>query len=125
MQYEATTPAEYMTLLEDDWRREKVEDLRALIKTTAPDLVEGIAYKMLSYSDDTGTIFHLNAQKQYVSLYVGDASKVDPDGVLLAGLNVGKGCIRFKKSSSIAETHIDEFVARTIDLRQRGVDIGC
>ena len=125
MQYEAATPAEYMNMLEDDWRREKVEGLRTLIKTTAPDLVEGINYKMLSYSDDEGTAFHLNAQKQYVSLYVGDASKVDPEGDLLKRLNVGKGCIRFKKSSSVEESRINEFIARTVDLRLRGEDIDC
>ena len=80
---------------------------------------------MLSYSDHKGPIFHLNAQKNYVSLYVGDAKKVDPDGSLLKGIDVGKGCLRFKKSVSISETRIDEFIERTVDLWKRGVDIAC
>ena len=125
MQYDVKTPAEYMDALEDDWRREKLENLRTLIKSKAPNISEGINYKMLSYGDDTGTLFHLNAQKQYVSLYVGNAKKVDPDGSLLQGLNVGKGCIRFKKSVSIADTRIDEFIERSIDMWQRGEDIYC
>ena len=106
MQYDATTPAEYMAQLDDDWRREKIEQLRVLIKTQAPFLTEDINYKMLGYGDANGRLFHLNAQKNYVSLYVGDAAKVDPDGASLAGLNVGKGCIRFTKSVSIPATWI-------------------
>ena len=125
MQYEATTPAEYIDQLEDDWRRQKVESLRSILQSHAPELDEGIHYKMLSYGDEKGQVFHLNAQKNYVSLYVGDASKVDPEGVLLQGLDVGKGCIRFKKSVSVADTRIDEFVARTAELWKRGVDVGC
>jgi uncharacterized protein YdhG (YjbR/CyaY superfamily) len=125
MQYEAKTPSEYMEMLEDDWRREKLEQLRSIIKAKAPEFEEGINYKMLSYGDDKGVVFHLNAQKNYVSLYVGDAKKVDPDGSLLAGIDVGKGCIRFKKSVSIAETRIDEFVERSVDLWNQGEDLSC
>lgn len=91
MQYDVKTPEEYIEALEDDWRREKLEHLRTLIKSKAPDFVEGIEYKMLNYSDDRGTIFYLNAQKNYVSLYTGDAKKIDPDGSLLKGIDVGKG----------------------------------
>ncbi len=43
-----------------------LESLRALIKSMASDALEGINYKMLSYSK--GVIFHLNARKNYVSL---------------------------------------------------------
>ena len=125
MQYDVKTPAEYIDKLDDDWRLEKLENLRSLIKTKAPVLIEGINYKMLSYGDDKGIIFHLNAQKHYVSLYVGKAKKVDPDGSLLKGINVGKGCIRFTKSVSISDTRIDEFIERTVELWKCGEDIGC
>lgn len=125
MQYDVQTPQEYMQVLEDDWRREKLEELRALIKSYAPELVEGIDYKMLSYRDDKEIVFGLNAQKNYVSLYVGDVKKIDPDGSLLEGLNVGKGCIRFTKSKVIAKTRIREFLERAIDMWRRGEDIYC
>lgn len=106
MQYDVQTPQEYMQMLEDDWRREKLEELRAIIKSCAPELTEGIDYKMLCYRDDKEIVFGLNAQKHYVSLYVGDVTKIDPDGSLLAGLNVGKGCIRFtKKQSDFSDRH--------------------
>ena len=125
MQYEARTPKEYLASLDDDWRREKLESLRALINTCGPDLVEGVNYKMLSYSDDKGVVFHLNAQKNYVSLYVGDAKKIDTNGDLLRGIDVGKGCIRFAKSTPISDTGIGEFIRRTIAMRTRDEDTGC
>lgn len=125
MQYEVDSPEEYVAALEDDWRKEKLLKLRSIIKTKAPQLEEGIEYKMLRYSDGQGTIFHLNAQKNYVSLYVGNAEKIDPDGRLLEGIDVGKGCIRFKKPVNISDTLIEEFISRTIDLREQGKDIDC
>ena len=125
MQYGVQTPQEYMQMLEDDWRREKLEELRAIIKSCAPELTEGIDYKMLCYRDDKEIVFGLNAQKHYVSLYVGDVTKIDPDGSLLAGLNVGKGCIRFTKSKVISQTGIREFLERAVDMWRRGEDIDC
>lgn len=125
MQYEVSTPEEYLNALEKDWKQEKLMLLRAIIMTEGPDLVEGIAYKMLSYADQKGTIFHLNAQRNYVSLYVGDAGKVDPEGELLKGLDVGKGCIRFKKSASVSESRIDAFIKKAIQLWKDDVDIAC
>ena len=125
MQYDVTTPGAYLDALEADWRCETLVQLRAQILEHAPELVEGIDYKMLSYRDDTGIVFSLNAQKHYVSLYVGNASTIDPDGALLAGLERGKGCIRFKKSVAVESTRIDAFIARAAELNRQGVDTGC
>jgi hypothetical protein len=80
---------------------------------------------MLSYEDDRGPVFALNAQKGYVSFYVGNAEKVDPAGELLGGLDCGKGCIRFKKSVKVPETKIGEFISRAAAMRRQGGDIEC
>ena len=125
MLYDVKTPGQYFNALEDDWRKETLEQIRSIIRSKAPDLVEGIDYKMLSYSDKKGVVFHLNAQKNYVSLYVGNIKKIDEDGCLLEGIEVGKGCIRFKKSVTVADTQIDEFVERTVDHWRSGKDIDC
>lgn len=125
MQYDVKTPEEYLGMLEDDWRREKLLQLREIIVEYGPDLIEGIDYKMLSYRDERGIVLALNAQKHYVALYVGDAKKIDPDGSLLAGLNVGKGCIRFTKTKDVSQTGIREFIARAIMLWKSGADIDC
>ena len=125
MQYDVKTPAEYMAALEDDWRREKVEQIRAIIKEKAPDITEGINYKMLSYGEGENIVFHLNAQKSYVSFYVGDTKKIDPTGELLEGINCGKGCLRFKKRQAIGDTRLDEFIAKTVELWRAGEDVYC
>ena len=125
MQYDVTTPEQYMAALADDWRLDTLKQLRELIKTSAPFLTEGIQYKMLSYSDHSTSLFHLNAQKHYVSLYVGNISAIDEQGELLAGLDLGKGCIRFKKSLPVADTRIDAFINKAVTLLLQGKDIGC
>ena len=125
MQYNVKTPEEYLEALESDWRKEKLEILRKLIKSAAPDILECINYKMLGYKYGEEFVFHLNAQKNYVSFYVGDSSKVDEDGSLLKGLNLGKGCIRFTKSIDISNTRMDEFIQKAINLYKQGIDIDC
>ena len=125
MQYDAKNPTEYVKMLEPDWRKDKLLEIRALIKKHGPELKEGINYGMLSYEYRTGGGFALNAQKISVNFYVGTARKVDPDGVLLAGLDVGKGCIRFKKTNAVSDTRIEEFIAKAMDMLRNGEDFGC
>lgn len=125
MQYDVTTPTEYINNLSKDWRFDKVEELRTIILSKAPGLIEEINYKMLSYGDTNGIVFHLNAQKNYISLYVGNTKKIDPDGMLLRGLDIGKGCIRFKKAVDVSSTDIEKFIEKTMRLWEQGADIGC
>ncbi|MEM7296964.1 MAG: DUF1801 domain-containing protein [Bacteroidota bacterium] len=123
MQYDVSTPEEYLDQLENDWRKETLLQLRDLISQHG--LKEGIEYKMLSYADEKGAVFALNAQKAYTALYVGNASKVDPSGELLAGINHGKGCLRFKKTTDVASTRIEEFIQKAVEMRKLGKDIDC
>lgn len=123
MQYDVSTPEEYLDQLANDWRKDTLLRLRDFILSYG--LKEGIEYKMLSYGDEKGTVFALNAQKAYTALYVGDASKVDPSGDLLEGINHGKGCLRFKKNADIANTRIEEFIMKAVERRKRGEDIDC
>ena len=125
MQYDVETPSEYLTALEEDQRKEKLLDIRDIIFSKAPEIVESIEYKMLRYGDSKTSVFHLNAQKNYVSLYVGNTEKIDKSGELLKDLNIGKGCIRFTKSITISETRIDEFIDRAVSLWNNSKDIDC
>lgn len=125
MLYDAKTPEEYLEMLEEDWRRDKLLQLRELIMQKGPELKEGIYYKMLGYEDERGYVFCLNAQKNYVSLYVGDAAKVDPSSELLKGINVGKGCLRFKKTLAVEDTRVDEFIEKALNMWRAGEDIDC
>ena len=125
MLYEVDTPSEYIEQLDDDWRKEKLLRLRKIILSKAPEINESIEYKMLGFGDEDETVFHLNAQKNYVSLYVGNIKKIDETGDLLEGLNMGKGCIRFSKTKKIDDTRIDEFIERTVNLWREGADTDC
>lgn len=125
MQYDVASPEEYLAALADDWRKSRVMELRAMITGLAPDWREGIEYKMLSYSDKAGSVLHLNAQKTYVAVYVGDIAKVDPLGEMLVGLDLGKGCIRLKKRDNPETVGFLEFLKRLVELRRAGTELGC
>lgn len=125
MQYNASTPNEYLQQLDNDWRKEKLQQIREMILQSATDVSEGMEYKMLCYSVDGKSIFHLNAQKHYVSLYVGNIQKVENADNLLRGFDHGKGCIRVKKSSNITEGKLLTFIHQTLDFWRKGGNTDC
>ena len=124
MQYDVKTPDEYINVIEEDWRKEKLLKVRQIILDYSPDLKEVIQYKMLGYEDKDGLFMSLNAQRNYVGFYVGDIAKIDEDGSLLKGIDCGKGCVRIKKSNQV-EGGITLFIKKAIDYRKRGIDIDC
>ncbi|SEI79876.1 protein of unknown function (DU1801) [Cyclobacterium xiamenense] len=125
MQYEAETVGHYLEQLESDWRKELLEEIRVLIKSQGSRLREGIEYKMLAYWLEDRTIFHLNAQRAYVSLYVGTITKIPDAKELLQDFDTGKGCIRIKKSVVLAKTGLPAFIKKTIDWWERGGESDC
>ena len=125
MQYDAKTPTEYLKMLEPDWRKDKLMELRKILKKHCPELKEGIKWGVLTLTYEGERGFALNAQKNSVNFYVGTAKKVDPDGTLLAGLDVGKGCIRFKKTKAVADTRIEEFIVKAVGMLRKGEDFSC
>ena len=125
MLYDVSSPLEYMESLALDWRKEKLQELRGIILKQDSAIQETINYKMLCYRLNDSVLFHLNAQRGYVSLYCGNTKKVDPTGELLAGLNIGKGCIRFTKTKDISKTRIESFIKQAFFLFKEGSNIGC
>lgn len=125
MQYDAKDAQGYLEMLEDDWRKEKLLEIRQMILSYAPELEEVIRYKMLNYGKDDDYVFALNAQKHYVSLYVGSIEKIEHSETLLKAYNFGKGCIRIRKTIKIEETGLEQFIQKTIDLWRAGKDVYC
>jgi len=125
MQYDAASPKEYLENLESDWRKEKLMQVRDLIIKNGSDLIEYMEYKMLAFGYEEKAVFHLNAQKSYVSLYVGSIDKINQASQMLVDLDMGKGCIRIKKSVKINETGLEEFIQKTIELWEKGGDTEC
>ncbi|MGO4939530.1 iron chaperone [Fundicoccus sp. Sow4_D5] len=125
VQYDVTTPQAYLEVLEDDWRKEKLLRLREMIQTAAPEATEGLAYKMLSYGMGEEQFMALNAQKHYVSVYVGDIEKVPDSQTLLQGFNLGKGCVRVRKTQKLDESGIEQFIQNAVAMWRDGQDINC
>ena len=64
MQYDVSSPSEYLEALDLDWRKDKLLQLRDLILHQDSDIQESISYKMLGFKLNSVELFHLNAQKQ-------------------------------------------------------------
>ncbi|MDH3709050.1 MAG: DUF1801 domain-containing protein [Cyclobacteriaceae bacterium] len=125
MQYDVKSPSEYLEKLENDWRKDKLMEVREMIKSQGPELTEGIQYKMLSYEYADKTVFSLNAQQAYVSLYVGNVDKVEDSRNWLKEFNIGKGCIRIKKSIDLQQSNLERFIAKTIEIWRKGGETDC
>lgn len=125
MLYDVKNPTEYIKGLEKDWRFEKLQSIRKLIKKNVPGVKEIINYKMLGYDYKDDKIFHLNAQKAYVGLYVCDTKRVDPDGSLLEGINCGKGCIRFKKTTEVNDKNLIKLIKNAVKVSNDGIKSDC
>ena len=125
MQYDAATPKDYLAGLDDDWRKAKLLKVCDLIADFAPEWRQDINYGMLAYRYDRGPALHLNAQKRYVGVYVGDIAAIDPDGTILKGMDCGKSCIRVKKANDLDETGVSAFLERFVALRKAGLETDC
>ncbi|MEO1249746.1 MAG: DUF1801 domain-containing protein [Pseudomonadota bacterium] len=79
---------------------ETLEAVRALIHETVPGVTEDIRYKMPAFLT-TDVVCTLAAQKSYFGLYICDPELLDKHREALAGLNLGKGCIRFKSLDDV------------------------
>ena len=123
MQYDVNTPEEYLRVLEDDWRKNTLLEVRSMLFKNAPDIEEGISYKMLSYRLDDKDVFALNAQKHYVSFYVGTIDKIPNSDEWLKDFNTGKGCVRIKKSNNLDD--LERFIEAAVELERAGGDTGC
>ena len=82
-------------------RREALGRLRDLCRRLLADYEESMAYGMPSYTRDGEVEVAFASQKNYISLYVLKQPVFDAHRPLLDGLNLGKGCIRYRKPAQI------------------------
>ena len=69
---------------------------------------------MLAYGSEASDLFGLNAQKSYVSLYVGTIEKIDNASVLLAGFDSVKGCIRIKSPLIFIKPYLRHLLSKLL-----------
>jgi len=99
MQSSATTVDAYIAEAPAD-RQPALQRLRALCLECLPDYEERMAYGMPAYDrDGDGVAFA--SQKHYISLYILKQDVLDAHRAELAGLSLGKGCIRYTKPAKI------------------------
>ena len=115
MKRDVQSPEEYLATIPEA-QRPLVDHLRRLVRTTAPGLPETIRWGMLSYGEPS--LFALAAQKQYVALYVMATAAVDGMAEALAGVDHGKGCLRFKEFDDVPTGTIRKLLGRARDLRE-------
>ena len=109
MQYDAETPDEYLRLIDDDWRRERLLAIREMM-LAMPGVEEGIGYKMLQYRRGGDVFAHLNAQKGFVGVYLGELERIDPGAALRGKMNCGKSCLRVRKRDDLGV--VEALIAR-------------
>ena len=73
---------------------------------------------MLSY-EDTGALFALAAQKNYVGLYVMATEALKDMAAELEAVDHGKGCLRFKKLERVPTETIEKLLAYAQGLHER------
>jgi uncharacterized protein YdhG (YjbR/CyaY superfamily) len=113
----AASVDEYLTGVPDD-KRAELERLRRLIKSTAPQAVETIAYAMPAYKIGGRYFLGFGATKAHCSLYVGRA----PLTVLaddLVPYRLWKGTINYKADAPLPADLVTRIVeARLVEFRQ-------
>jgi uncharacterized protein YdhG (YjbR/CyaY superfamily) len=102
-----TTYADVDTYIDslDASRQLSLQQLRRIILETVPGAEETIQYNMPYYTYH-GMLCAFASQKHYMSFYLLNGEIVEQNRHLLAGLSVGKGCIRFKDFSKLPEPTI-------------------
>jgi uncharacterized protein YdhG (YjbR/CyaY superfamily) len=91
-EYIADAPAE---------RRDALELLRQLCREELNGFDEEMAYGMPSYLRDGVAEVGFASQKAYISLYILRRDAFDAGTERLAGLSLGKGCVRFARPEQV------------------------
>lgn len=103
----------YLDSLEPE-RRVALEELRALVLEEVPAATETMKYRMPTYEYEGGVLCAFASQKHYMSLYM-DIGLVEKHRAELAGLDVGKSCIRFRKLEKLPLGTVTTILRETVD----------
>jgi uncharacterized protein YdhG (YjbR/CyaY superfamily) len=97
-------------------RRAVLSELRMLIRATVPDAVETLKYRMPTFEYGRDVLCALASQKHYMSLYM-EPDLVEKHRQDLAGLDVGKSCIRFRKLEKLPLDTVETILRETVEMR--------
>jgi len=109
----AATVAEYIDEAPPA-RRDALTLLRRLFREELPGFSEAMLYGMPSYLRDDAVEVAFASQQAYISLYILRRSALDAAADRLAGLSVGKGCIRFRRPEQIDPATVRALLSATV-----------
>jgi len=84
-----------------DGRRAILAKLRDACRAELAGFGESMAYGMPTYSRDGTAEVAWASQRRYISLYVMRADVLDAHRGQLTGLDVGKGCVRYRSPAAV------------------------
>ena len=130
----AKTPDEYIDLIQDPERKEEMIKLDKLIRKALPNLdrfiIAGmIGYGKFHYKSKSGregdwSIIALASQKNYISVYVcateGDKYVTEDYVTKLPKADIGKSCIRFKRTSDIDLGVLEDVIKKGVQVMKEG-----
>jgi uncharacterized protein YdhG (YjbR/CyaY superfamily) len=108
---------EYLAGLEPE-RRAALSALRSAILATVPGATETMKYRMPTYEVADAALCAFASQKRYMSLYM-DTDLVERHRGKLAGLSVGKSCIRFRKLEDLPLQTVRSILEETVERQDR------
>lgn len=82
-------------------RRTVLREMRRLARDLLTDHEERMQYGMASYARNETVDFAFASQSKYISLYVMKQDVVAAHAEQLTGMDIGKGCIRFRSAEQI------------------------
>ncbi|MCX5342022.1 iron chaperone [Streptomyces atratus] len=82
-------------------RRDALTRLRELCRAELAGFDEVMAYGMPAYERDGTAEIAFASQKQYISFYLMRSDVREAFAERLAGQDMGKGCLRFRKTEAI------------------------
>ena len=114
MRSAARTAASYIDEQPEEWRP-TLRKLRAACRRTLTGYTEGMAHGMPSYSHGGQVEVAFAKQTQHLSLYILKQPVFDAHRADLAGLSLGKGCIRYRQPDQINWRVVESLLADTRD----------
>ena len=82
-------------------RRAVLTEIRDACRRLLAGFAESMSYGMPTYSRDGTAEIAWASQKRYISLYVMRADVLNVHRGQLSGLDVGKGCIRYRSPAAV------------------------
>lgn len=98
-------------------RRAALQGLRDLCRRRLSGWQEQIRWGMAVYAKGDDAFFAFASQKQYIAVYGLTQVVLDANAPALAGLDRGKGCLRFRKPEQVDISLLEDLMNQALKSR--------